>query len=269
MINSNFFLILKTRTHTGEKPFACDICQRRFARSDERKRHIKVHTKIKVKKESKSKKKNAGKQGKKLEMNKTQQESTSMVNQTINQSHNQSVNQQSATVGQQHMKNQQQSNQQLTIVNNHLHVEHLNTTQAYHIQTQSQLIGHSTQLIEQLPTANTQSLTMLDHHQTNYPIQYLTNTEVIDPHHAYVQQYVQQTDNHTPLPSLNHPHLLNSHVYHNSIVNNSIHQQQPNHQPQQHMQQADLNQSNVENQTIALLNNSNEYNPMTIVTTSL
>lgn len=33
------------RTHTGEKPFQCHICPRRFARSDERRRHMKVHQK--------------------------------------------------------------------------------------------------------------------------------------------------------------------------------------------------------------------------------
>jgi hypothetical protein len=34
----------------GEKPFTCDACGRKFARSDEKKRHAKVHVKSKSRK---------------------------------------------------------------------------------------------------------------------------------------------------------------------------------------------------------------------------
>lgn len=38
----------------GEKPFSCEVCGRKFARSDEKKRHAKVHLKQKLKKEGRS-----------------------------------------------------------------------------------------------------------------------------------------------------------------------------------------------------------------------
>lgn len=36
------------------QPFSCDICGRKFARSDEKKRHAKVHLKQKIKREKSS-----------------------------------------------------------------------------------------------------------------------------------------------------------------------------------------------------------------------
>lgn len=36
--------MFSTRQHTGEKPFACQICDRRFARSDKLAIHMRTHT---------------------------------------------------------------------------------------------------------------------------------------------------------------------------------------------------------------------------------
>ena len=41
---------------SGEKPFACDCCGRRFARSDERRRHMKIHLREQQKREEEMKK---------------------------------------------------------------------------------------------------------------------------------------------------------------------------------------------------------------------
>ncbi len=32
-----------TRSHTGHKPFVCDVCHKAFARSDHMHKHIKIH----------------------------------------------------------------------------------------------------------------------------------------------------------------------------------------------------------------------------------
>lgn len=152
------------------------------------------------------------------------------------------------------MTQHQIKSEQLALAGNHQSFDHSIAAQSYHFHHQpAQQVLQSGQLIE---PANSQQLALLDH-QANYPaIQYIGNTEIIDPyHHAYVQQYVQQTDGQHggPLPSLSHSHLVNSHVYHhNSLLNNGgLHQQ---HDPQQ---ARDLGQ------TVII---SDEYSPMTVVT---
>ena len=42
--------------YLGEKPFACEVCGRRFARSDERRRHMKIHLREQQKREEELKK---------------------------------------------------------------------------------------------------------------------------------------------------------------------------------------------------------------------
>lgn len=147
---------------------------------------------------------------------------------------------------------------------NHQSFDHSIAAQNYlHQPTQQVIAQHSnTQLIQEMP-ANSQQLAMLDHQANYQTIQYIGNTEIIDPYHhaAYVQQYVQQTDGSHggSLPSLSHSHLVNPHVYHhNSIINSNLH-----HQSQQQIQS---DQSGRDGQTVII---SNDYSPMTVVTTGL
>lgn len=153
------------------------------------------------------------------------------------------------------MGQQQIKSEQLALTGNHQSFDHSIAAQSYHFHHQpAQQVLQSGQLIE---SSNSQQLALLDH-QANYPaIQYIGNTEIIDPyHHAYVQQYVQQTDG----GSLSHSHLVNPHVYHhNSLLNNggSLHHQQ--------QLQSDPSAREI-GQTVII---SDEYSPMTVITTGL